>query len=338
MNLAVKVSRREAEAFRKMLLRAGVLDQTRAIVEKEGMVEIPVTKKTVQGAEYVYQENPVYRSQRLSLEGVKRSLREVIGRKADHLRGWELLGDVVVVSLPLETDAEKRETGKSLLRFFPRAMTVVNRKGIHDIFRQPEVEVLYGDGTHTVHKENGCRFVMDVSKVMFSAGNMEERRRMAYVSNRNEVVLDMFAGIGQFTIPMAKHSRPRKVIAIEKNPVAHGFLWENVKINKLDNVDAILGDCREKSPMGAVDRVVMGYLFDTHAFLPHAFRALRGAGIIHFHSLVRRRDERAVESAIKKKASSEGFTATRIKRRKVKSYSPGYHHVVFDVDVERWKS
>jgi tRNA wybutosine-synthesizing protein 2 len=337
MNLAIKVHRREAEAYRKMLLRAGVLDHSRAIMERDGMVEIPVTRKTVPGAEYVRQEDPVYRPERLSLKVVRNSLREVIGAKADRLK-WELLGDVVVVSLPLETEREKREAGERLLRFFPKAKTVVNRIGIHDIFRKPRVEVLYGNGTETTHKENKCRFRMDVAKVMFSAGNLEERRRMAYISNRDEVVLDMFAGIGQFTIPMAVHSRPKKVIAIEKNPVAHGYLWENVKINRLDNVDALLGDCREKSPRGAVDRVVMGYLFRTHVFLPYAFRALRGGGVIHYHSLVRRGDERNVESAIKLEAGSAGYDATRIKRRKVKSYSPGYHHLVFDVDVERWKS
>ncbi len=335
MNLAVRVDKREAEAVRRKLLKDGVLDHGRAILEKRGIVEIPVTRRASPHLEYIGQKNPVYRPLRLSLETVRESLKEVIGEKARHLRRWELVGDVIVVNLPLKTPKEKEKTGRLLLKFFPRAKTVVNRLGIYDTFRQPRVEVLYGGKTETLHRENKCKFKMDVTMVMFSAGNLEERRRMAFISNRDETVLDMFAGIGQFTIPMAKHSRPKKVLAIEKNPAAFRYLWENVKLNGLDNVEVRLGDCRENIPKEKVDRVLMGYIFDTRVFLPYALRALKGEGVIHYHCLVRRGMEKNEESILRRTASSLGFKATRIKRRKVKSYSPGYHHLVFDVDVER---
>lgn len=335
MNLAVRVDKLEAEAVRKKLLKDGILDQGRAILRKGDAVEIPVKEKALPNLEYVNQDNPVYRPPRLSLDRVRESLKEVIGEKARRLRGWELIGDVVVVSLPLETKREKEDAGKRLLRFFPRARTAANRLGIYDIFRQPMVEVLYGNGTETLHRENGCKFRIDVSRVMFSAGNLEERRRMAFISNKDESVLDMFAGIGQFTIPMAKHSRPKKVIAIEKNPAAFKYLWENIKLNGLSNVEAVRGDCRGKSPIGEVDRVVMGYIFNTHVFLPRALRALRGGGVVHYHCLVRRGREREEESILRQRIDSLGYEATRIKRRKVKSYSPGYNHLVFDMDVER---
>jgi len=33
---------------------------------------------------------------------------------------------------------------------------------------------------------------------MFSSGNMDERIRMSMISDKNEVVVDLFAGIGYF--------------------------------------------------------------------------------------------------------------------------------------------
>jgi tRNA wybutosine-synthesizing protein 2 len=335
LNLIVRVNKRDAETVRNRLLREGVLDRRRAILRKDDVVEIPVIKKSAARLEYVKQKDPIYLPPRLSLDRVRRSLGDVLGERAGYLRGWELLGDILVVCLPLETEEEKREVGRRLLQFFPQAKAVVNRKGIIHTFREPRVELLCGIDTETVHKENGCRFRMDVARVMFSAGNLEERRRMAYISDKKEVVLDMFAGIGQFTIPIARHSKPKKVIAIEKNPVALRYLWDNIKLNGLSNVEVLLGDCREKSPTGKVDRVVMGYIFDTHIFLPHALNALRDGGVIHYHSLVKRGDEAREKTFLHHLVTTLGYAATRIKRRKVKSYSPRYHHMVFDIEVER---
>jgi tRNA wybutosine-synthesizing protein 2 len=333
--LAVRIRKAEAELTRRQLLRLGLLDRERKILRRGDAVEIPVVGRGIPGLEYVLQEEPVYYRPRLSFEAVKEALRPVLGEKVRVLRRWELIGDVVVVSLPQELGDRKHEVGRKFLEFFPRAKTVVNRRGIVDTYRSPVVEVIAGDGTETIHRENGCRFKLDVGRVMFSAGNLEERRRMAYISNPGEVVLDMFAGIGQFTIPVAKHSKPKKVVSIEKNPVAFEYLWENVKLNGLTNVEALLGDCREKSPCNEVDRVVMGYLFNTSVFLPFALKALRDKGVVHYHELVERGGEKRKEAVLKQQVERLGYEAVRIKSRKVKSYSPRYHHLVFDMEVRR---
>lgn len=332
--LAVRVRRREAELVRRRLLRLGLLDRERKILSRGGVVEIPVLSRRVPGLEYVVQEEPVYYRWRLSFEAVKEALRPLLGEKTRMLRRWELIGEVVVLSLPRELDGVKYEIGRKFLEFFPRAKAVVNRMGITEEYRRPVVEVIAGSDTETVHRENGCRFKLDLGRVMFSAGNLEERRRMANISNPGEVVLDMFAGIGQFTIPLAKHSRPREVIAIEKNPVAFGYLVENVKLNGLSNVRALLGDCRARSPWGEVDRVVMGYLFDTSIFLPYALHALRDEGFIHYHELVARGGEKRREAWLMRRAGELGYEV-KIKSRKVKSYSPGYNHMVYDMEVRR---
>jgi len=78
-------------------------------------------------------------------------------------------------------------------------------------------ETIAGFKTETVHRENGVIFNLDARKVMFSAGNLKERMRMS-LFGKDEFVVDMFAGIGYFTLQMAVHSRPRKIMAIEMNP------------------------------------------------------------------------------------------------------------------------
>jgi tRNA/tmRNA/rRNA uracil-C5-methylase (TrmA/RlmC/RlmD family) len=53
---------------------------------------------------------------------------------------------------------------------------------------------------------------------MYSAGNGTERMRVRHLELRSdpEVVVDMFAGIGYFTIPFALRSPHVRLVAIEK--------------------------------------------------------------------------------------------------------------------------
>jgi tRNA wybutosine-synthesizing protein 2 len=334
--LAVRVEKGEAESVRRILLNRGVLDKRRKIIERRGWVEIPVSSNDG-NYEYIRQRKPVFYRPRLSFKAVRDSLREKLRR--EELRrlkgGWELIGDVLILKMSEELDKEgKCIIAERFMDFIPKVKVVLNRGGIANPFREPISEVLAGTAGETIHKENGCRFKIDPSKVMFSTGNMGERRRMATIADNDEIVLDMFAGIGQFTIPMAKHSKPKRVLSIEKNPVAYSYLVENVKLNGLVNVTPILGDCREESPRGEVNRVIMGYFFDTLKFLPHALAALDAGGVIHFHDLVHRRklDERAVE--LMDMVGAMGYALGRINPRIVKSYSPSRYHAVFDMEVK----
>ena len=279
--------------------------------------------------------NPLKRG--ISFRGVKERLKEVLSEgEADLFRGgWERIGDVLIIELPEELESKKLLIGKEMHAMFPKIKTILNRKGITSKFREPEIEIISGKDTLTVHKENSCLFKIDPTKVMFCAGNLAERARMAAISGTDETVLDMFSGIGQFTIPMARHSNPRKIFSIEKNPVAFRFLNENVKLNKLDNVETILGDCREVSPRGVADRVVMGYFVRPERFLRPALAALNGRGVIHYHDLPMRNEvERRADDLIST-INSSGYDAQIITARVVKSYSPARVHCVFDVECSR---
>jgi tRNA wybutosine-synthesizing protein 2 len=250
---------------------------------------------------------------------------------------WEKIGDVLVLKLDNKLSDYKKIIGENYAKFL-NCKTVLNDiGGITGILRKPDVEIIFGSSdTVTVHKENNVRYRLDPQKVMFSSGNMDERKRMSSISKPGETVVDMFAGIGYFTLPIAVHSKPQKIFACEKNPVSFDFLRENIVLNNVvDIVEPLLGDNRTVVPRGVADRVIMEYIGDTQRFLPAAFRCLRNYGVVHFHD---KYPEKKVPKdpleTIKKEAEKYNLKTELLEYRRVKSFAPGISHYVFDIKVE----
>jgi tRNA wybutosine-synthesizing protein 2 len=245
------------------------------------------------------------------------------------------VGEVALVHIPAVLQPKKALVAEGLLKLYPRCRTVLETRRIAGEYREPVVEKLAGDGTETLHKENYVVYKLDVSKIMFSQGNFYERRRMGTVG-KGERVVDMFAGIGYFTLPMAVHAKPEKIIAIELNPVSYGYLCENIKLNHVEDiVEPVRGDCREKAPAGWADRAIMGYVGTTQEYLPWGIKTLRPGGILHYHEttpdgLV---FDRPIKN-IKEAAGEQGRSAEILDTIKVKKYSPGVWHVVVDARIQ----
>ncbi len=265
------------------------------------------------------------------------SMRSLLSFLPRHLhaiipRGYQRIGDIILLRLDRRLLKHRKAIGQALLE----AMDVQSVCLIRDVcgeYRHPRVEVLAGEGTETVHRESGCLFRLDVSEIMFSKGNLAERARLVDSVSR-ETVADMFAGIGYFTIPIAKANPQAHVMAIEKNPKALAYLEDNIELNSLSNVEVWPGDCRAVSRQlhDMADRVLMGYLPKTSRFLPAAFRLLKSSGAIHFHNNYRESELwDAPEKELARAAERAGYNARIISRRKVKSFAPRIWHVVLDV-------
>lgn len=199
--------------------------------------------------------------------------------------------------------------------------------------REPVYRLLYGEETETINKENKCLFKLDLSKVMWSKGNVNERLRIAKLVRDGETVLDMFAGIGYFSIPIGVHSNACKVISIEINPNSYYYLCENIKLNNCDNITPVLGDCLVETPNYNADRIVMGYVKTTHHYLKVAINSLNKGGIIHYHETV---PEKLMEtrpiSRIRQSAGDRDVEMLKI--NKIKKYAPGVEHVVIDALID----
>lgn len=153
---------------------------------------------------------------------------------------------------------------------------------------------------------------------------------------KGEYVVDMFAGIGYFSIPMAVHSRPDRVLAIELNPVAHDYLCQNIRLNRVQEiVEPVCGDCAKMTPKGEADRVVMGMVQVTDRYLQKGIEALRPGGFLHYHQTVPSgKFPAAAVKDVCEAASVLGRRAQILRCTRVKKYSPGMVHAVVDARID----
>lgn len=279
--------------------------------------------------------------QETPFKSIKKTLSSLIPSElVHHLPSkWEKIGTVVTIKLPEELSQYNQIIGKAYADGLGCTTTLKDRGGISGVYRKPVVDVIFGTSiTETIHTENGIRFKVDPQKIMFSSGNMAERQRMATISHKNETVVDLFAGIGYFSLPIAVYSKPKKIFACEINPVAFKYLLANVMLNHVSTiVEPLFGDNREIVPKDCANRVILGYLKDTQDFLPVAFECLKNhTGILHYHELV------PVElipeqplAHIKQVAKLFDRCVELLKVNEVKSYAPRINHMVLDVRISK---
>ena len=329
--LAAIVEKPDAESAIESLRAEGVYDDNRKVRERDdGTVELPITDAPERTAvlDVIRQVDPDLRSPELA------DLLRERGWSDDEIenapKSWAVVGRVVLVRFPEECP-RPAEVGEAILDLHGEADTVLAREGIDGPHREPDVSVVAGSGdTETIHTEHGTKYGLDLAEVMFSPGNQAERVRMGEVVGPDERVFDMFAGIGYFTLPMARAGAT--ITAVERNPTSFQFLLENAVLNGVtDRVEAYRADCRDIET--EADRVVMGH-YDAHEYLDHAMDSLVEGGILHYHEttpenrLWDRPEERLVEAA-----SVQGREVELLDRRQVKSYGEGVWHVVLDARV-----
>jgi len=240
-------------------------------------------------------------------------------RKPYRGRGYQVLGDLVLLhgNRPIPGEVDEIRAWLN-----PRGILWV--RGIAGIERAPRVEVLWGSAGEVRHKEYGCTYSLDPARVMYAMGNLTERHRVVNLVKENGVserVADLFAGIGYFSIPLARAGC--MVHAMEISPAAFGYLLRNIHENEVsDHVLAECGDCRDLL-RGEYDRLILGH-FDAPHYLPLALAHAKAGSVLHIHTL---RDE---SDRIGSFAREAGFTPA-ITTRRVKSYAPHTWHIVQDV-------
>ena len=242
---------------------------------------------------------------------------------------WKKIGDILILDnkFDVKSEAQLKELSDK-----HKVKTIMKVDHIYGTKREPVIKLLYGDDTKTINKENGCLFKLDLRKVMWSKGNNNERIRIARLVEDGETIIDMFAGIGYFSIPIGVHSNAKQVYSIEINPNSFHYLQENIKLNKINNITPILGDCINITPNYKADRIIMGYVKTTHHYLKVAIDSLNKGGVIHYHETVPEKlmDTRPI-NRIKQLAGDREVDF--LKLNKVKKYSPGVFHVVCDARI-----
>ena len=172
---------------------------------------------------------------------------------------WQRHGDMVVIREGFRDplwNTLRQDLWYSVAAALGCSRIALSNRVAPDGFRSPVVRLVLGGTGWVQHCDNGIKYVFDVTKSMFSAGNITEKLRMASMDCHGETVVDLFAGIGYFTLPLLVHGKASVVHACDWNPVAVEGLRKGLEVNGVakrcvvhcgDNVQVSLAVGRNKS-------------------------------------------------------------------------------------------
>ncbi|MGQ9583343.1 MAG: class I SAM-dependent methyltransferase [Thermoplasmatota archaeon] len=336
----LRVPKRDGERARRLLAAAGEL-RTDLIIKSEGdCLLLPCKAPRAEerpgyGADWVVCEADFERATRgpvsyRELVNVPVELRPLLPRSFD------VIGRVILIKIPEELTPFERDIGRALLATRPSCVSVARDRGVRGGERVRDLRVIAGDeNLETVHTEHGLKLAVDPSRVYFSPRLATERLRVSNMVSRGERVLDLFAGVGPFSILIAKCSQPSSVVAVDINPDAIELLRRNIRLNRAYGVEAVLGDAREMpGRIPPADRVIMNLPLGAIDYLDTALKLLNACGTIHMYALVPRDAEVKMERRVGAAVERLGRRPLSISSRIVRSHSPAEHHCAIDIRVE----
>ena len=260
-------------------------------------------------------------------------------------RSYDIIGDIAVVRIPEEAEQYSKLIAEAIMHIHKHVKSVWHQVSpVSGDFRLRKLELIAGERkTETLYKEYGCTFKVDIEKCYFSPRLSYERMRIAKLVQPNEIVINMFAGVGCYSILIAKHSEVRKIYSIDINPHALHYMRENVKLNKVEGrVVPILGDAKkviEESLSEVADRVLMPLPEKAYEFLESAFQALKPeGGWIHYYSFEHAaKSEDPLKKAkekISEKLRNQRFDCEISFGRIVRGTGPNWYQVALDIQAK----
>lgn len=192
----------------------------------------------------------------------------------------------------------------------PTCKRVAIERGVkNDGYRTPNISLILGENGLVNHKDNHILYQFDVTKCMFSFGNVREKMRMAELRCSNEIVVDLFAGIGYFSLPLLMHAKAKHLYACEWNPDAIGALKKNLTLNKIDSdrYTVIEGDNRLNRPLNVAQRIILGILPSCMDWMKTALECVdkKTGAILHCHDLVEARPTTATTMTTQTKMTNQ---------------------------------
>jgi len=286
---------------------------------------------------------------------VKKSLRFKLKEKLESQelnslhRSYDIVGDIAVIRVPETLRSQVEIIAEAIMQTHKQVRTVLRQvSAVSGEYRLRQLEWIMGeDKTETMHREFGCVFKVDLKTCYFSPRLSFERIRIARLVKPDEVVVNMFAGVGSFSILMAKHGGARRVYSIDLNPDAVEYMRENIRLNRVqDRVIPVLGDAKQIIVghfVNVADRVVMPLPEKAYYYLDYAVGALKPyGGWIHYYDFEHAsKQEDPLENPkarVSDKLCGLGVGFTLPFGRVVRPTGPNWFQVVLDIKVNRKKS
>ena len=249
--------------------------------------------------------------------------------------GVDVVGDIAIVRLGDFTVSEKRRVAGALLEQLKNVRVVMEQKGgVEGEYRLRTLRHLAGEKrSATVHRENGCSFRVDVVKCYFSPRLSTERLRVAEAVKPGEHVLNMFAGVGPFSIPIAK-LKGAKVLSCELNEYAARLHSENDSMNKVDGlVEVVNGDAADlpRITKKKFDRVIMPLPSEANRFLPAALVMAKKGGTIHYYRHVLGVNEVDAKASLREELRALLPNRVAFTTRKVREVGPRWVELTAEI-------
>ena len=260
-------------------------------------------------------------------------------------KSFDVVGDIVVIKLPKALLPYKQNVAEALILTNKHIRTVLLQTSpVNGGLRLRKLAWIGGRRTSkTLYRENGCLFEVDLREAYFSPRLSYERMRVARQVRPEEIVVNMFAGVGCFSIVIAKNSQARKIFSIDINPNAWRYAKRNVLLNGVENrVKVLLGASERIVPSvlsGLADRILMPLPLLANQSLEAAVEGLKqGGGIIHYYThIYAKKTENSVALAWAKVQciSCSGVSMNLLEGREVRSISPHQYQVVLDIQIQK---
>lgn len=257
-------------------------------------------------------------------------------------KSFDIVGDIAVIKLPEEVEEHKRTIAEAVMRANKHVKTVVNQASpVHGTLRLRELEWIAGEKkTTTIHREFGCVYEIDLAKAYFSPRLSYERNRISALVKPREVVVNMFAGVGCYSIIIARNSEAEKIYSIDINQDAVRLMEENIKLNRVRyRVVPILGDTIEIIEgrlRGVADRVLMPLPERAYDYIEAANVALKPeGGWIHYYDFTHaKKEEDPKEKTARKVSERLEELCLKFKicfSRIVRDVGPNWYQVALDI-------
>ncbi len=252
--------------------------------------------------------------------------------------GYTVIGDIAIFHHIDESIKNyKSLLGEIVLEIDPKIHVVVEQLNTISPYRKPVISHLAGElRTKTIHKEFNTEFHLDIAEITLSAGNKGEREKLIREVENNEVICDMFACIGNLSLPIVTNNPTVTAYGIEWNKIAYDFLEMNIKANNTEKrYYPIFGDNRKKTPLSFATRVLLGYFGSDETQFICACEAIKGEGWIHYHSLSPRDNLKESERYIKHLSKKVNYDIEIREIRRIKKFSPRKYHLCSDIYVKK---
>ncbi len=257
---------------------------------------------------------------------------------------FDVIGSIAILKIPDELKDKEDTIGDAILSHVKNVKTVLKQASeVGGEFRTRELKFVAGiENYETIYKESGCLFKVNVREVYFSPRLSTERERIAGLVHEHERILNMFAGIGTFSIIIAKQKRC-VVVSVDKNAVAIELAKDSIKMNKklLGEVTPIIGDASEYSSehRSSFDRVLMPLPERADEFLPCAVESCKDGAMIHYYVHVPEEDfhQKGWISAHLDQFEIKGSKVEVKNWKKVREVGPRYIQAVADLKVSKFE-